>query len=229
MAQTAELEPGPPDPVDCSQPGAVDLPSNEVFGDGSEPTSPLAGTGYASGEGPGLSITARDAFRVLPNGELVIESGSARQPVFVPLTLLPGDSALSIVVAARSGTPAALVQLDELERSYVSDATWKVNTNPGAGYANPGFDDAGWATASDFGAATALPGCEPGAPFPSPSAAHWIGASAESGSVAVLRKVIRVAPSATARPRAAARERRPSSPPPSTTCSSSPATPTSLG
>jgi pectate lyase len=192
VAQTASLQPG--EPLDCSFPGAVVLPQNDTFGDGSEPLSLLATGSYGPGEGPGLYLIARDAFRVYLNGDLVVTSDAARESVFVPLTLLPGDNALSIVIAAGSGTPAALVRVDELERSYDSDSSWRVSTAPGAGFALPGYDDSEWARASDYGVAEALPGCEPDQTFPDESDARWIGPESGLGSVAVLRRVIRVAP-----------------------------------
>jgi pectate lyase len=191
VAQTASIEPR--EPLDCSAPGAALLPQNEIFA-GGETRSPLVGDGYEAGAGPGLYLTARDAFRVLLNGELVVESDEARETVFVPLTLLPGDNVLSVVIAAESGTPAALLRIDELDRSYESDSGWKVSTHPSAGFALPGYDDSSWEAATDFGGAGALPGCEPDGTFPASSAAHWIGPSLGSGSQAVLRQVIRITP-----------------------------------
>ena len=97
VAQTASVQPR--EPLDCSFPGAVVLPQNETFG-GGEPPSVLVSDAYEADAGPGLYLTARDAFRVLLNGELVVESKKARETVFVPLTLLPGDNVLSVVVTA---------------------------------------------------------------------------------------------------------------------------------
>ncbi len=125
MAQTASIQPR--EPLDCSFPGAVVLPQSETFG-GGEPPSVLVSSTYGADAGPGLYLTARDAFRVLLNGELVVESEEARETVFVQLTLLPGDNVLAVVVAADSGTPAALLRIDELDRSYESDSAWKVST-----------------------------------------------------------------------------------------------------
>jgi len=190
VVQTAELAPNAA--PDCSVRGALVLPSDGPFGDERETVSALVGDSYSAGQGPGLYVTARDAFRVYLNGELVTVSRAARAPLFVPLTLLPGDNALAVVVAAESGTPAALLQLDELEQSTVSDATWKVSTAPLPGFTDFDFDDSSWPVAQDFGALGALPGCDPGAPFEASSPAHWIGPENGSGSVAVLRKVIRI-------------------------------------
>ena len=105
VAQTAVM--GQVDPLDCTFAGEVVLPNDDVFGDGSEPTSLLVGQSYTGGERPGLFITARDAFRVYLNGALVVESTEPRRPVFVPLSLLPGDNALAVVVASVIGAVAA--------------------------------------------------------------------------------------------------------------------------
>jgi pectate lyase len=176
------------------------LPHDRIFGDGSEPASSLVGTGYAAGEGPGLFVSARDVFRVYLNGELVAASSGARTGQFVPLTLLPGDNALSVVVQAKTGTPVAWLQLDELSQSYVSDSSWKVSVAPAPGFASATFDDTSpaatglWPNATDYGArGDALPGCEPSGQFPMSMAPHWIGPAPGSGPVAVLRKTVRIA------------------------------------
>lgn len=193
VAQTAALDPDRL--LDCTAPGGLALPDDAEFGDGGEPATVLGGGTYGGGAGPGLFVAARDAFRVYLNGSLVAASASPRQAIFVPLTLLPGENALSVVVAARRGTPAAIVQLDQIEQSYVSDGTWKVSTSPGTtGYSNPSYDDSSWATANDYGAYGSLPQCDPAAAFPSASTAHWIGPAPETGAVAVLRKAIAIAP-----------------------------------
>ncbi len=190
VAQTAVM--GQVDPLDCTFAGALALPQDDVFGDGSEPASLLVGESYTGGEGPGLFITARDAFRVYLNGALVVESTEPRQPVFVPLSLLPGDNALAVVVAAKRGTPVAVLQLDDLDRSYVSNGTWKASTEPDADFTSADFDDSAWPSASDYGRLGALPDCEPEDGFVSPSEAHWIGPAEGTGTTVALRKVIRL-------------------------------------
>lgn len=192
VAQTAKE--GPLEPLDCSLPGKLTLPADEVFGDGSEPASPLTAGEYAAGDGPGLHVTARDAFRVYLNDELVVESTEARASTFVPLTLLPGDNALTVVVAAERGTPAALLQLDELARSYVSDSSWKVSATPEDGFTSADFDDGSWSSASDYGPPGSLAGCDP-EEFAAGSSARWIGPAEGAGKIAALRKVIRLGPS----------------------------------
>jgi pectate lyase len=193
VVQTAERDPSLASP-ECQSPGALVLPSDAAFGTGAEDPSPLVGGGYGASAGPGLFVTARDAFRVYLNGDLVVASAAPRAAQFVPLSLLPGDNALSVVVAAESGPPAALIQLDDLDRSYVSDTTFRASTGPAPGFMGAEYDDSSWPAASDFGPLGSLPGCDPMGDFPADSPARWIGPAPGSGSAAVLRKVIRVAP-----------------------------------
>ncbi len=178
---------------ECSTPGAGTAAADPALADAGEPSSPLVVSGYDAGNGPGLYVTARDAFRVYLNGAVIATSSAARQALFVPLSLLPGDNALSVVVAAKTGIPAALVELDELDRDYASDGSWKVGATSVSGYAAASFDDSAWANAIDYGPLGALPGCDP-TTFPKGSAAHWIGPQSSSGGAAVLRKTITLSP-----------------------------------
>lgn len=191
VVQTARLP--PEQALECSTPGSGTAPADPALAATGEAMSPLIATGYEAGNGPGLYVTARDAFRVYLNGALVAVSTGARQASFVPLTLLPGQNALSVAVSAKAGAPAALVELDELDRAYVSDASWKVSGASVAGYADTSFDDSAWANATDYGPLGALPGCDPTS-FPVGSLAHWIGPPRNAGGTAVLRKTITLAP-----------------------------------
>jgi pectate lyase len=86
------------------------------------------------------------------------------------------------------------LELAELERSYLSDGSFRVSTAPTSGFASAAYDDTAWAPAIDFGPLGTLPGCDPEPDFPIDSRARWIGPEPGSGSVAVLRKLIRVTP-----------------------------------
>ena len=191
IAQTASSQPAAR--LDCSSMGGVDLPHDPVFGDGTEPVSDWVGEGYSAEQGPGLFITARDAFRAYLNEQLVVASATARQELFVPLTLLPGDNVLTVVVTAESGVPAALLQLDELERSYPSDTSWKVSAAPGRGFRSIEYDDSRWPDATDLGVLGSLPGCDP-SHFPQSSSARWIGPASGADATVVLRKSIHINP-----------------------------------
>jgi len=194
LAQTAYREPDPGKPaLSCSEPIAT-LADAPAWAVGEVAASPLVTGDYGAREGPGLWLSARDAYRVYLNGVAIAESRSPRPSDFIPLSLLPGDNALSIAVWAQTGTPVVLAQLDELSRSYLTDSSWRVETAPAAGFAERDFADGGWLTASDYGRLGALPGCDPSAePLPS-SDARWVGPAAGLSSSAVLRRVIRIAP-----------------------------------
>ncbi|WP_437592356.1 hypothetical protein [Sorangium sp. So ce1000] len=177
------------------EPPENELPPGAAFGEGDElASSPLVSASYGALEGPGLSITARDTFRVYVNGDLIAVSESARTPLFVPLSLLPGENVIAVSVHAAAGTPAALLHLDELERSHGSGSDWKLSTAPEGAWTALGYDDSSWTAAHELGSAGDLPGCDPGAPFPSNTAARWIGPALGTRGAIALRKVIRVEP-----------------------------------
>lgn len=183
-------------PLDCGSAAAQNaLPPGVAFGDGAAVESwPLIGSSYGPLEGPGLHVTARDAFRVFVNGHLVGQSEAARTPIFLPLSLLPGENVIAVSVNAEDGTPAALVALEELEQSYASASDWRVSTAPGGDWTALGYDDTGWALASEFARIGSLPGCDPAAPFPESSAPVWIGPKLGTAGPIALRRVIRVDP-----------------------------------
>ncbi|HEX6277456.1 MAG TPA: hypothetical protein VFZ53_30645, partial [Polyangiaceae bacterium] len=145
VAQTA-VRPGETPPFDCRPTnGAVVLPSDPALGGGDAPsTSPLLHGAYGAGQGPGIAVVARDGFRLYQNEELVAESTASLEPVFVPLTFLPGENVVSVVTSSPDRAPALLVHIDELERPYVSDATWKVSTAPSGDFRLPDYDASGW-------------------------------------------------------------------------------------
>lgn len=181
--------------LDCIAEAASDvLPPGAAFGEGEiVGTSPFVLTSYGALEGPGIYVAARDTFRLYVDGVLLLESGAARQALFVPLTLAPGEHSVALSVHAGSGTPAALVHVDELERAYVSSASWRVSTAPETGWQDPSFDDSGWDTATDLGAYGSLPGCDPTSSFPVSTTGHWVGGSGDTESPIALRTTIRVA------------------------------------
>ena len=173
----------------------VTLPTDPALGGGDAlSSSPLIGSGYGASQGPGIAIVARDGFRLYQNGELVAERTASLEPVFVPLTFLPGENVVSVVTSSPDRAPAVLVHVDELERAYVSDGSWKVSTAPSDDFRLPGYDASGWDDALDHGLAVAMPGCEPPPGFVSGSTAHWIGTRDDSARTAVFRLAFRIAP-----------------------------------
>jgi pectate lyase len=137
-------------------------------------------------------VAARDGFRLFVNDHLVAAGTESLEPTFVPLTLLPGDNAVSVVVTAVEGPPALLVIIDELERPYPTSSAWKVSSEPSGAWASATYDDSSWVTATDRGEPDENPGCDPGAGFPRGTDAVWLSAS-EPGT-AVFRLKLPIAP-----------------------------------
>jgi pectate lyase len=194
VAQTAYAPPSEQETLECGSPGALVPPAAPEFGGGSSVVdSDLVLTSYGAGVGPGIYVTARDGFRLFVNGELLAESEAAREPAFVPLTLLPGKNVIGVVAYAEQGIPAALVEVAELDRSHASGSGWKVSADPQAGFSEPGFDDSLFEPVTDYGPIGSRPGCDPESVFPSDSPAHWIGPDSAQKAVA-LRYEIDIAP-----------------------------------
>jgi pectate lyase len=193
VAQTAVYV-GAPAPLDCSAPSAPpELPADPQFGGDAEITDWVQATGdYGVDQGPGIAVAALDAFRLFVNGHLLATGTDSLVPEFVPLTLLPGDSAIAVVVSASGRAPALLAEVDELERAYGTNASWKVSSDPPDDFSDPSVDASSWGSAVDRGAPAASPGCDPGPGFPAGSDAHFI--TATTPGTAVFRLDVHIAP-----------------------------------
>lgn len=195
LAQTAWRDPDATEKAEtsCEQPLTAPPPP-PAWALGSAEETPVVARSYGAGEGPGLYITSRDAHRVYLNGTLIHESSAPRSLDFVPLSLLPGDNELAVAVWSSQGTPATLLQLDDLTESYVSDHEWRVDPSPSPGLAEASAGANPGSAVTDYGRLGSLPGCDPSAPFPPASLAHWIGPPPGVSSSALLRRTIRVGP-----------------------------------
>lgn len=194
VAQTATVAPAP-GTFACPPPEEPPvLPSAPELGGGATLEPWILATGdYGAGQGPGVTVAARDGFRLFVNGRLLAEGTASLVPTFVPLTLLPGDNVIAVVVTSASGVPALLLHLDELEREHLSDASLRASTTPSGDWMLPGFDDSAWSNVVDHASPAENPDCRPALGFPAGSGARWVtpGVTAEH---AAFRLVVRVAP-----------------------------------
>jgi len=166
----------------------VTLPTTAAWGGTDTQGSQLIGRTYNGSSGPGIWIVADGGYRLYLNGELLAQDNQAGRVTFVPLTFLPGTNAVSVVGVDGNGAPGVLVQIDELEKSYVSDATWKVSTSVSDNtWKNKTYSDAAWTTATASGSASTTPSGAALSGFASGSTAKWIWASAKTNTQAVLR------------------------------------------
>jgi pectate lyase len=205
IAQTAEYVGTPPPTLDCSAPSEPpQLPDDPALGGARDVEDwELAPIGaYDLGQGPGVTLAALDGFRLFVNGHLLATSTAALTPTFVPLTLLPGDNVVVVVVTAVDRKPVLLLALEELERAYVtggpvalhdgSSTGFKVSSDPSGDFLRPDFDASSWVEALDRGSPDENPGCDPGPGFPAGSGAHFLEAPA--AGTAVFRLSVRIAP-----------------------------------
>jgi pectate lyase len=206
VAQTAvTVSTTPEATLDCTPPSEPPvLPTDPKLGGDREVEAwELAPIGaYDVGRGPGITLAALDGFRLFVNGHLLAESTTSLVPTFVPLTLLPGDNAIAVVVTAEDRPPALLVALEELERTYATGTPvtlhdgrttrFKVAVEPSADFSQPDFDASGWDEAFDRGAPDDNPGCDPGPGFPAGTDAHFLEGPAIG--TAVFRLSVPIAP-----------------------------------
>lgn len=194
IAQTAEYR-GPP-AFECT-PAQVSaaLPDSEPWqGAESAAASPLVSTAYDQGQGPGIVVVSRDAFRLYVNEELLVESQQAFQPIFVGYSFLPGRNLISIVAAGADRAPRVGVRIDELERTHTSSGNWKVSVAPESGWRSVAFDDSDWTAAVEYGDLASPTNCSGlGEAFGS-NQARWIGAPDPSNTVIALRYRLDIVP-----------------------------------
>ena len=167
----------------------VNFPTTAAWGGGDTvANSKLVGRTYTGGNGPGIWIVADGGYKLYLNGELLAEDNAAGRVTFVPVTFLPGKNAVSVVGADGNGVPGVLVQIDELDTSYVSDASWKVASSVSdSTWKRKTYDDASWESAVASGSSSITPSGNKLSGFASGSAAKWIWASSAASTRAVLR------------------------------------------
>lgn len=165
------------------------LPTAAAWGGGDTlANSPFVSRTYNAGNGPGIWIVADGGYRLYLNGELLAQDNAAGRVTFVPVTFLPGRNAVSVVGVDGNGSPGVLVQIDDLDTSYVSDASWKVATTVSDNiWKRRTYADSDWKSATASGTAAATPSGSPLSGFAAGSSAKWIWASSATNTRAVLR------------------------------------------
>ena len=112
---------------------------------------------YAAGQGPGIIVVGSGSFKLYLNGRLLVTDAQGGKPQFIPMTFLPGKNVVAVDAVKGAAAQGVLVQIDELERSYVSGAGWKVTSKPSAQWLSAAYDDSGWEAAAETGSVQASP------------------------------------------------------------------------
>jgi pectate lyase len=98
---------------------------------------------YEAGMGPGLTLWSNGAIAVYLDGSLAASSASRGESHFVPLSFLPGQRTIAVLVAAEEQTPALGVRVEELSGPIQGDELL-VQSDATGDWALPGFDDGAW-------------------------------------------------------------------------------------
>jgi len=166
----------------------VALPTGTALGGGDVVGSKLIGRTYNAGNGPGIWIVADGGYRLYLNGELLAQDNAAGRVTFVPYTFLPGTNAISVVGVDGNGAPGVMVQIDELEKTYVSGSGWKVSASvTDNSWKSKTFSDASWSAATASGSASNLPSGAALTGFAPASTAKWIWSASSANAQVVLR------------------------------------------
>lgn len=166
----------------------VTLPSDVNLGGGDKVGSQLIAATYNAGKGPGVWIVADGGYRLYHNGSLLAEDNQAGRVRFVPMTLLPGENAFSVVGVNGKGAPGVMVQIDDLDRSYYSGSNWKAKPSVGnTSWKNKGRDLSQWGNATTLSYANnKMPSGAALTGFAPNTQAKWIWTGSESDKNAIL-------------------------------------------
>lgn len=166
----------------------VTLPADANLGGGDKVGSQLIAATYNAGKGPGVWIVADGGYRLYHNGALLAEDNQAGRVRFIPMTLLPGENAFSVVGVNGAGAPGVMVQIDDLDRSYYSGSDWK--SKPGVGsssWKNKGRDLSQWGGATVLSYSnTKMPSGAALNGFAPNTQAKWIWTNSEEDEKAIL-------------------------------------------
>ncbi len=127
-------------------------------------------------------IAADDGYDLYVNGEF-IGSGATwtTAQTYNWIELLAGENVVAVRGVDAYLAEGVLAELIIDANRVGTDTSWKVSLSPGTGWESPGFDDSGWANASDRGAYGGDPWGTGVAGMPTDTPAHWIwSAGAES-------------------------------------------------
>ncbi|HLP42186.1 MAG TPA: hypothetical protein VK465_11805, partial [Fibrobacteria bacterium] len=150
---------------------------------------------YPGGKGPGVWVTSMGGYRLYLNGQLLAWDNQPGRIRFIPLTVLPGRQALTVVGVHHGDAPGVLVQLDELDSSQVSSAAWKASANPvGNAWKLPSFSDTDWSAASASGTSSRRPDGKALTGWAASSGAKWIWSGNPADTAVVLRCSFKIAP-----------------------------------
>ncbi len=144
-------------------------------------------TGLAPAGLMDVIITTDDEYDLYVNGQYIGSDTSwENAETYSSIELQSGENVVAVVGVDTGWAEGVLAELIIDSVREGTSTSWKVSLSPGTGWESPGFDDSGWANASDRGAygtgdwGTNVSG------MPTDTPAHWIwSAGAEDTPVYV--------------------------------------------
>ena len=136
-----------------------------------------------------LRFTADNAVEVFVNGASVGSSSQWSELSTVVSRVHVGD-VVAVHASDAGGVAGFLAHIDWDGLTLVSNSSWKVATSAPEGWDTVGFDDSGWADATEHGAYGVAPWNTGVNGFPTDSAAQWIWSDDNDGDDEVFLRLV---------------------------------------
>ncbi len=163
--------------VDCGEPAIVDDQQRwKLFMCRDLDTNGVFTAGDAA-----VVITCDDSYELYVNGSLAATGTpweSARRHI---AGLSSGTNVVAVKGTSVTGVAGLLAEIVRINAVSGTDASWKVSTGASAGWQDPGFDDSGWANATEYGAYGSAPWNSDVEGMPCDTPAKWIWSDDNTG------------------------------------------------
>ncbi len=134
-----------------------------------------------------INISGDNAEELYVNGVLVGSSSVWSEASSYVVDLQVGENVIAVKGMNAADMAALIAELVWGSNTAVSDGSWKVSTVLQAGWQNVGFDDNGWAAATEYGQYGVEPWFKNVVGFPVDSVAQWIWSSNDQDQTVFFR------------------------------------------
>ncbi|MGE3804564.1 MAG: RNA polymerase sigma factor [Gemmataceae bacterium] len=120
-------------------------------------------------------MSADNRYELYVNGQLAATGDNWFVADTHDLRLPPGKNVLALKIVDEGTVGGLLAELQvNGQRLHTGSGTWKVTSEPGAGWMQPGHDDASWQPATAYGPLGTAPWSSRVEGFPADSKAQWL-------------------------------------------------------
>ncbi len=136
-----------------------------------------------------LYVTCDNGYELYVNGELIGTGSNWQQADIYSVDIIGGENVIAVKGTDSGGAAAIIAELERASGRVGTGTQWKASTSAPAGWETIGFDDSGWASATDYGAYGVAPWNTSVSGFPTDTPAHWIWTSDNSGDDVVYARL----------------------------------------